>query len=112
MTSRDRILKVINHEEPDRIPRDLGGTESSGMMAYSQFHLQRHLQIRRDLGVFQPYQYVAYIGNDLRAKFKIDTANLRPKSGTWVRRTNPLGFDGNQYRPRANQAETENCTQV
>ncbi len=93
MTSRERILKAINHEEPDRIPRDLGGTESSGMTAYSQFDLQRHLRITQDLKVFEPYQYVAYIENDLRTKFKIDTANLTPEPRTWVRRTNPLGFD-------------------
>jgi len=93
MTSRERILKTINHEEPDRVPRDLGGTESSGMTAHSQFNLQTHLQITQDLKVFEPYQYVAYIGNDLKAKFKIDTANLTPEPRDWVKRTNPLGFN-------------------
>ncbi len=93
MTSRERILKAINHEEPDRVPRDLGGTESSGMTACSLFSLQTHLRISQDLKVFEPYQYVAYIGDDLRAKFKIDTANLTPESRDWVKRINPLGFD-------------------
>lgn len=93
MTSRERILKAINHEEPDRVPRDLGGTESSGMTAYSLFNLQKHLRVSQDLKVFEPYQYVAYIGDDLRAKFRIDTANLTLEPRSWGKRTNPLGFD-------------------
>ena len=35
MISRERILKALNHQETDRIPRDLGGTESTGMTANS-----------------------------------------------------------------------------
>ena len=29
MTSRERVIKALNHEEPDRVPIDLGGTHCS-----------------------------------------------------------------------------------
>ncbi len=76
MTSRERILKALNHQECDRIPRDLGGTESSGMTANSLFKLCTHLRIPATLKIFEPYQYVAYITDELKEKFKVDTANL------------------------------------
>jgi hypothetical protein len=30
-TSREWILKTLNHEEPDRVPMDLGGTLDSSI---------------------------------------------------------------------------------
>lgn len=92
MTSRERILKTLNHQEPDRVPRDLGGTESSGMTAHALADLLRHLHISQDLHVFEPYQYVAYVGDDLRTRYRIDTANLTRGPKTWVRKNNPRGF--------------------
>lgn len=92
MTSRERVLAAINHKEPDRIPRDLGGTESSGMTAYSLNALQNHLGLPRDLTIFEPYQYAAHIGDELKTRFRIDTANLTPEPKNWVRKTNPRGI--------------------
>lgn len=92
MTSRERILKALNHEEPDRIPRDLGGTESSGITAYALSNLHTYLRFPNKLKIFEPYQYVAYVGNELRTRFKIDTANLTPEPRNWIKQTNPLGF--------------------
>ncbi|MBL7115096.1 MAG: hypothetical protein ISS35_04965 [Kiritimatiellae bacterium] len=28
MTSRERVLAAVNHEEPDRVPIDLGGNQT------------------------------------------------------------------------------------
>ena len=93
MTSRERILKTLNHEEPDRIPRDLGGTESSGTTAYALSNLHTYLRVPNKLKIFEPYQYVAYVGDELKTGFKIDTANLTPEPRNWIKQTNPLGFD-------------------
>lgn len=43
MTSRDCILAAINHQQPDRVPVDLGGTPSSGISAVAYDNLKRHL---------------------------------------------------------------------
>jgi len=93
MNSRERILKTLNHQEPDRIPLDLGGTESSGMTAYSLFELYNYLDIQAGLRIFEPYQYVAYIGDELTTRFKIDTANLTPEPKSWVKQVNQLGVE-------------------
>lgn len=93
MTSRDRILMALKHKEADRVPRDLGGTESSGMTAHSLLALQRHLGKPQEMKVFDPYQYVAYIGDGIRSAFRIDTANLTPGPNRWTRRRNPAGFE-------------------
>jgi uroporphyrinogen decarboxylase len=33
VNSRERVLAAINHQEPDRIPIDIGGSLVSGIMA-------------------------------------------------------------------------------
>lgn len=45
MTSRERVWKAMNHEEPDMIPIDIGGTRASGM------HVDTFCEIGRQLGV-------------------------------------------------------------
>ena len=43
MTSRQRILAAVDHKEPDRIPIDLNGQRSSGIMAKAYVRLREHL---------------------------------------------------------------------
>jgi uroporphyrinogen decarboxylase len=93
MNSRERVLQALNRQEPDRIPRDLGGTESSGMTAYSLFNLQTHLGLPQNLKIFEPYQYVAYIGDNLIRRFRIDTVNLTIEPRCWTKIQNPSGFN-------------------
>jgi uroporphyrinogen decarboxylase len=45
MTSRQRVLKAISFQEPDRVPVDLGGTRMTGMLGHA------YLALRRRLGV-------------------------------------------------------------
>ena len=32
MTGRERILATLRHEEPDRVPLDIGGANACGIM--------------------------------------------------------------------------------
>jgi uroporphyrinogen decarboxylase len=43
LTSRDRVIKAINHEEADRIPIDLGGTIETGIHRIAQKNLMEYL---------------------------------------------------------------------
>ena len=45
MESRERVWKTLNHEEPDRFPRDLGGTP------YTSIHVDGHANLKRYLGL-------------------------------------------------------------
>ncbi len=58
MTSRERVLKAINHEEPDRLPLDIGSNVQSGIMAHALDRLRRYLGFTtkpvKVYGVFPP----------------------------------------------------------
>ena len=41
MNSRERIMKALRHEEADRVPVDLGGMMSTGIMATIASHTWR-----------------------------------------------------------------------
>ena len=47
MTRRERVLAAITHQEPDRVPVDLGGMRSTGITAIAYGRLKRHLGIER-----------------------------------------------------------------
>jgi len=48
MTSRERVLAAINHQEPDRVPIDLGGMRSTGIMAIAYNRLKERLEMGGD----------------------------------------------------------------
>jgi uroporphyrinogen decarboxylase len=43
MSSRERILKTLNHEEPDRVPLDLAGTTWTGITHTAYQHLREYM---------------------------------------------------------------------
>ena len=43
MTSRERVIKALNHEEPDRVPVDFGGTGVTSMHEGIYCEIVRHL---------------------------------------------------------------------
>ena len=45
MTPRERVLATIRHQEPDRVPIDLGATPSSGISAIAYGRLKKHLNL-------------------------------------------------------------------
>ena len=45
VNSRERVLTALNHQEPDRIPFDVGGTLPTGV------HVQAYTNLRRYLGL-------------------------------------------------------------
>ncbi|MBT3272231.1 MAG: uroporphyrinogen decarboxylase [Spirochaetales bacterium] len=101
MTHRERVQIALNHQEPDRIPRDLGGRVSSMMEdAYNQ--LKAHLELD-ECGydtVNQDWFTVEEIDERLLTNFDIDFRRIflkgsseyeriEKEDGTW---TDELGF--------------------
>ncbi len=97
MTSRERVLAAVSRREPDRVPIDLGGTESSGLTGMAWHRLADHLGV--DVGpgpdVLEPFQQVVRIDAALRERFGIDTLALFPEPRGW--RDSKLG-DGSPCR--------------
>lgn len=77
MTPRERVLKALNHEEPDRMPIDLGGHRSSGIAAIAYAKLRSFLGLeQRPIRVYDPIQQLAIIDDDVLDRFHIDTIEL------------------------------------
>ncbi|MDR2630962.1 MAG: methyltransferase [Spirochaetaceae bacterium] len=60
MSSRDYVLQSINHQQPEKLPLDLGGTPSSGISAVGYNKLKHALGINdRNNRVYDVVQQVA-----------------------------------------------------
>ncbi len=59
LTSRERVRLALNHEEPDRVPVDLGASRISGISAIAYRNLLRQLQIEDDIRVYDIKQQLA-----------------------------------------------------
>ena len=76
-TSRERVLKAVNHQEPDRVPIDLGGHRSSGIMAIAYHKLKQHLGITSgDIYVYDFVQQLAMIEPEVLDRFGVDTIEM------------------------------------
>ena len=72
MTSRERVLKALNHEIPDRIPLDLGGNQT-GIHKNAYLKLIRHLGIQDELNIMDAVQQLARPCEKVLERFHIDT---------------------------------------
>ncbi|MFP4499687.1 MAG: uroporphyrinogen decarboxylase family protein [Candidatus Hydrogenedentota bacterium] len=72
MTSRERMLKALNHQEPDRIPIDLGGNQT-GIHKFAYQALIEHLGIDDELQIMDPVQQLAQPCEALLERFHVDT---------------------------------------
>lgn len=76
-TSRERILRAIAHQEPDRIPIDLGGHRSSGIMAIAYRKLKDYLNITSgDIYVYDFVQQLAIVEPEVLDRFGVDTLEI------------------------------------
>jgi len=70
-------MMAVNHQEPDRVPIDLGGHRSSGMMAIAYHRLKEHLGITSgDIYVYDFIQQLAIIEPEVLDCFGVDTIEL------------------------------------
>lgn len=77
MTPRERTLKAINHERPDRVSVDFGGHRSSGIMAIAYAKLKEYLGITTgDIYVYDIPQQLAIIEPPILDRFKVDVIEL------------------------------------
>lgn len=85
MTSRDRVLKALNFQEPDRVPIDLGGFQTGiHRMAYKR--LIDYLDIKDDIVIMDDIQQLAKPGESLLERLHVDTR--------YITAHGPGGFDG------------------
>lgn len=77
MTSRERVLAAINHQQPDRVPIDFGAMRSTGIMAVAYNKLKEHLGITGGATrVFDTMQQLAEMEQPLLDRFHIDVVDV------------------------------------
>lgn len=72
LTSRERMLKALNHEEPDRIPIDLGGNQT-GIHKFAYQGLLEHLGLQDDLRIMDAVQQLAQPCEAVLERLHVDT---------------------------------------
>jgi uroporphyrinogen decarboxylase len=72
MNSRQRVLKALSHQTPDRVPIDLGGFQT-GIHRSAYVQLLDHLGIRDDVTILDPVQQLARPCEALLKRFHVDT---------------------------------------
>jgi len=84
MTSRERVLRALNHKEPDRVPIDIGGMRSTGIAAIAYKRLREYLNIDdRPIKLYDVWQQLAYIEEDILEYFHADVRPIERLYSVW-----------------------------
>lgn len=79
MNSRERVEKALNHQEPDRVPLDLGGSATTGIHASSVYILRQALALDpagTPVKVVEPYQLLGEVKPDLIEALGVDVVGV------------------------------------
>ncbi|MBI3973304.1 MAG: methyltransferase [Chloroflexi bacterium] len=79
MNSRERVRLALRHQEPDRVPLDLGGSPVTGMQASTVYRLRQALRLDppgTPVKVIEPFQMLGEIGPDLLDALGVDVVPL------------------------------------
>jgi hypothetical protein len=78
MTSRERVRKSIRHEQPDRVPLDLGSTLVTGIAASAYARLKKALGITGGVTrVYDPFQMLAEVEDSVKKVLGVDTFGIQ-----------------------------------
>jgi len=81
MTSRDNLLKTINHEQPDRVVVDFGATPVTGIHVLMVEQLRDYFGLeKKPVKVSEPFQMLGEVEEDLMEAMGVDVIGLSPPS--------------------------------
>jgi len=81
MNSRERVLKTLHHQEPDRVPFDLGGTGATGIHRVAYEGLRQYLGLPKvEIRIEDIIQQLAVVGEDMAEQLQTDCRNVAPRS--------------------------------
>jgi uroporphyrinogen decarboxylase len=76
MTRRERVLAALNHEQPDRVPLDFGGTYASTVYFTAYEKLKRHLGLEHQTRIGPRRSRCAVLDQSVLDYFDVDTRLL------------------------------------
>ena len=93
MTSRERVIASLNHQQPDRGPIDLGGWGQTGMNVSTLYRLRKALGLDdHRLKVIEPFQMLGEVEDDLLQAVGSDVIGL------W-NTGNMMGYQNKDWKP-------------
>jgi uroporphyrinogen decarboxylase len=96
VTSRERVVRAIDHKPVDRAPIDLGMMFASGISAFAYWRLREHLGLSTDrVELVSPVWFLARVDEDVLQRFHCDAILLAPpreSRRTWRPRP-PYSFE-------------------
>lgn len=92
MTSRERVICTLNHQEPDKTPIDIGAGPTTGMHASTVYKLRRALGLPpQPVRVIDCYQMLGEIDDELSSVLDIDTVKV-------IDQTSSFGFNMDNWK--------------
>lgn len=77
MTSRERVLATLKHEQPDKIPVDFGSTAVTGIHCKMVADLRDYFGLEKKLvKVHEPYQMLGLLEPDLQEALGVDVEGI------------------------------------
>jgi uroporphyrinogen decarboxylase len=84
LTSRERVLRAIHHQEPDRVPIDLGAMDSTGITAWAYQRLKDYLGVTEGVPkVIDPYQQVVIVEEAVLTRVRADVLPMPMGPRQW-----------------------------
>jgi uroporphyrinogen decarboxylase len=84
MTPRERLLTALNHEEPDRVPVDLGGNQT-GIHKFAYQALVEHLGIDDEVTIMDAVQQLARPCEQVLQRLRVDSRYIHAKAASGFR---------------------------
>lgn len=84
MTSRERVMKAVNHEQPDRVPIDLSGCRASGINAVVYDQLKRRMGLRTPTKLLDKLQILAEVEPEVIERLHVDILPLETATARWA----------------------------
>lgn len=81
MTSRERVRRALNHQEPDRVPVDCGSSYVTGICVDAYAPLAHSLGLRSHPKVTEPFQMLAEVAPEVMERLGCDVVSLPPLVG-------------------------------
>ena len=82
MTHRERVLAALNHQVPDRIPKDLGGTRDTSIVVEGYERLKERLSVEAESVVCNRMMRVVDVHEEILQKLDIDVRCVFPGAPT------------------------------
>jgi len=84
MNSRERVQLALSHQEPDRVPIDLGGTVCSGILASAYAPLRKFFDLEdQPVRIYDIYQMLAWLEEPVIERLGIDVVMVPRLKRNW-----------------------------